>query len=368
MSWSEMFILNSNNNVRDDDLIISYDPPAKYESDKKIKIGYEITDLDEICNFYREHNKMSTGNITLLPKSELELYLSYDHIAVLMRSINDKLMGIVISVLLPIKNLTVFDCDNNDSDRTKFDYNEKIIIHGCTTFLVVHSSIRGHGMCMALIRGLINRGYEKGLYCDYHTVPFKLGENSIALKSYYRPINLSRALELGFLYPDCYDIRMKTKNRVLFSNKLPKNYSYTRANIESLKYYLGIIKNKKFCFYPDETLWLKWINDFPTYLIYYQNKIEGIVSINTIYCIISSTNKEGRVATPVLCNGNIDIILKVLPNIVQDYDVLYFHVYGDVSVASLELNHFIKTDHLTWFSLYNNRILLNSTDISVPLL
>lgn len=346
-----MFILDSDTVTNEDELIISYEPPVKYDTDKKITISYEITDLDEVCNFYREHNKMSTGNITLLPKSELELYLSYDHISVLMRNNNGKLMGIVISILLPI---------NNEQ--------QKIITHGCTTFLVIHSSIRGHGMCMALIRGLINRGYEKGLYCDYHTVPFKLGENSIPLKSYYRPINLSRALELGFLYPDCYDIRMKTKNRILFSNKLPKNYSYTRANNESLEYYRGIIKTKKFVFYPDETMWNKWINDFPTYLIYYQNKIEGIVSINTIYCIISSTNKEGKVATPVLCNGNIDIILKVLPNIVQNYDVLYFHVYGDVSVTSLESNHYIKTEHLSWFSLYNNRISLIQHEISVPLL
>ena len=359
-----MFIVNSTNNTNENDLIISYEPPVKYDTDKKIKISYEITDLDEICNFYREHNKMSTGNITLLPRSELELYLSYDHIAVLMRSMNDKLMGIVISILLPIKNRTKFDHDNKNLS----DLGQKIITHGCTTFLVVHSSIRGHGMCMALIRGLINRGYEKGLYCDYHTVPFKLGENSISLQSYYRPINLSRSLELGFLYPDCYDIRMKTKNKILFNTKLPKNYSYEPADVKSLEYYMEIIKNKKFVFYPDETMWLKWISDFPTYLIYYNNVLSGIVSINTIYCIISSTGKEGKVATPVLCNGNIDIILKVLPNIVQDYDVLYFHVYGDVTETSLESNHYIKTEHLSWFSLYNNRILLSKEEISVPLL
>lgn len=358
MSWSEMFI--STPDVNQDGFIISYDEPVKYEGNKKIILEYSISDLDEICDFYRAYNTMSTGNITLLPRSELELYLSYDNVTVLMRSEKGKLMGMIISIILPIF------CSNN--------HEKKIINHGCTTFLVVHPSIRGHGICMALIRGLIQKGYEKGLYCDYHTISFKLGDNSIPIKSYYRPIDLNKSIELGFLFPDCNNIRLKTKNRLLYNNKLKNGYSYIKVNEDnlekSLQYYQESVKDKKFAFWPDETLWKKWVEGFPTYLIYYNDIISGIVSINTIYCIISATNKEGRVASPVICNGYMDIILNVLPNIVsqEGFDVLYFHAYGDSDHLVLEKHHYVKTDHSVWFSLYNNCIKLDSKDISVPFL
>lgn len=358
MSWSEMFIQHHDTNKNG--FVISYEEPIKYEGNKKIIIEYSISNLDEICDFYRKYNTMSSGNITLLPKSVLELYLSYNNITVLMRSENGKLMGVIISIILPVK------CSNNSE--------EKIIDHGCTTFLVVHPSIRGHGMCMALIRGLIQKGYERKLYCDYHTISFKLGSNSIPLKSYYRPINIERSIELGFLFPGYNNIRMKTRNRLLYNNKLKKEYKYIKIgeyNLEQgLKYYRESITDKKFSFWPDEILWKKWIEGFPTYLIYYKDIISGIVSINTIYCIISTTNKEGKVASPIIFNGHIDMVLNVLPNIVEQegFDVLYFHSYGDASSELLEKNHYIKTQHLIWFSLYNNCIKLDSKDITVPFL
>ena len=133
--------------------------------------------------------------------------------------------------------------------------------------------------------------------------------------------------------------------------------------------YLQLTDDKKFAFYPDLLLWEKWINIFNTYLIYKNNKPIGVVSLNTIHCIITSANQEGRIANPIICNGDTNIVLPVLLYIVNklSYDVIYFHQYGDVTVKNMESINCIKTESDMWFSLYNNRIKLELKDISVPL-
>lgn len=362
--WSEMYIDRSEDK-RGSNFIISTDPPVKYEDNKKIILSYKIDpcEYDEVCEFYRKYNKMATGNTTLMPRSILEKYLSFDNISILMRSENNnKLMGVIISILVPVRN------SKNQNNTTE------LITHGCTTFLIVHPAIRNHGICMGLIRGLINEGYKKNIYCDYHTVHFKIGDNSISLNCYYRPINLQRSVELGFFYPDCHNIKMNTANRIKYNTKLPKSSSYVKVNQnnidESLDYYYRTTEDKKFAFYPDKSLWNKWIEGFDTYLISYNEIIIGIVSLNTVHCIITSTNKEGRIAMPMICNGNMNNVLPVLIHIasINNYDVLYFQQYGNLTVNNLNEINCIKTDHTMWFSLYNNKINIESSDISVPLL
>lgn len=359
--WSEMYIADGTSDKSS--FIISKDPPVKYDDSKKVKLYYEIqdNDYDDISEFYRKYNKMSTGNTTLLPVSELKRYLLFDNTCVVMRSeVGNKLVGAIISLELPIRN------SNGETSE--------IITHGCTTFLNIHPAIRGFGMGMILIRGLIWKGFEKQIFCDYHTVHFKIGDNSIPLNCYYRPINLTRSASLGFLYPDCYNTKAATRVRLRYRTTLPDHHSYvkiTKSNIKSsLQYYYSTVENKKLAFYPDTDLWSKWIEAFPTYLVYNGDDIEGIVSLNTIYCVIAATGLEGRIATPVICNGNMRSVLPVLVHISDTlkYDLLYFHQYGDVTSKYLESINCVKNPHTMWFSLYNNQINFNVSDLSVPLL
>ena len=123
-------------------------------------------------------------------------------------------------------------------------------------------------------------------------------------------------------------------------------------------------------FCPDISLWTRWIKGFDTYVIYNNNIKVGIISLNIIHCIIATTGNEGRIATPIICNGDMKSVIPVLVNIVdiKEYDVLYFHQYGDVKTKHLESINCIKTDHTMWFSLYNNKIKIKPSDISVPFL
>lgn len=351
-----MFISKKN---EESNLIISKKTPQTYNENKNIKLSRGIKDdeLDEVCRFIKEQNKMSSGNTTLLPKNELEKYIRFNARTVLLRGgKNNTLLGTILSIPIPIK------CNQKE-----------IIQHGCTTFLNVHEKIRGHGMCMALIKELITYGHEEGIYCDYHTVPKKIGENSFQLSMWYRPLNLKKSVDLGFLFSGYDNSRNKRKTRLKYSTRMPVGYKIkqvTNENIkESLDYYRTLIKNKKFVFYPDVDLWTQWIKEFPTYLISNDSNYTGIFSYTSLYCKINKSNMKGKLALPLLCNGEMPSTLKCLTHIVEkDYDVLYSYCMGDVTRNVLKDINAIETKSNIWFSLYNNNISLDSKDISVPLI
>jgi len=359
--WKEMYI-SADNNASPDSFIISKQPPAPYTDRDNIKISRGIVqeEYEEVCAFIEQHNRMSTGNTTLLPKEELVRYLSLPNTSVLMRSPNGKLMGLIISLELPVRN--------------KNKTNEEIIVHGCTTFLNVHGSLRGHGLCMALIRGLIGYGFEDGHYCDYHMVAFELGANSIPLNSWFRPIRLERAKDLGFLYPGYGNPRNSRRNRLRYRTTIPKEHRYelvTEDDLEEgLRYYLKTVENENFAFWPDLQLWSQWVKSFPTYLVYKGENIVGITSLNTIYCRMEQTGGTGKVLFPIICNGDMSSVMPVLNTIAKEngYDIIYYHQHGLVTEADLESVNAIKTTTTMWFSLYNNQIKLTDQDIMVPLL
>ena len=105
-------------------------------------------------------------------------------------------------------------------------------------------------------------------------------------------------------------------------------------------------------------------------IIYKNDKEVGIVSIQTLYCFMEKTGNEGKIALPIICNGDISSVLSVLVNICDqlEYSLIYFYEYGDVNEKGLEQINSIKTNAGSWFSLYNNKINLRKEDISVPLL
>jgi hypothetical protein len=358
--------ININNNNYKNDFIISRDIPIKYNDNKniKIKIGLNPDEYSEVCDFIKENNKMSSGNTTLLNPDELENLMTLDNIIITIRSQGkNKLIGTIISINLPITN--------------KEDNNNEIVIHGCTTYLNVHKMLQGHGLCMSLIRSLTQEGYKNGIYCSYHTVPFKLGDNSIPIKSWYRPINLKRSIELGFLFPGYNTDRNIRRNRLKYRTDLPKGCKYikidnTNASDINISYnlYYDLVKDKRFYFSPDKALWEKWVSIYPTYMIYHNNDMVGIVTIYTIHCIIEKTKEEDKIAIPIICLGNMDIVLPTLIHIVKtlEYPVLYFYQTGDVKQNNMNDINGIKSDGITWFSLYNNRIQLKPDEISVPFL
>ena len=343
--WKDMYI-DQNKNL---------DFPVSYTDNDKIKIIESIDNIDETSEFYRQNNKMSTGNTTLLPPSTIQRFLSLPHYSVQIRSQQDKLMGTVMSLILP----TILDGTVNK--------------YGFTTFLNVHKSVRGFGLCMALIRRLTELGHKDEVYSGCQVTSFKLGENNIPINSWYRPINLKKCKKLGFLYPNYDNPKLSRKTRLRYKTILSPEIKYTKGG--NLKFYLNYMENK-FGFYPDEKLWKIWCNSFPTYTIYKtrsENKKEdivGLISINPTHCIIESSGLKGKLLIPFICIGEMEYVIPAMNKIAEEeeYDAVYCHEHGDLVPGVLDRFKFIKTTTTLYFTLYNSKMNLTPDQIYVPLI
>jgi len=287
-----------------------------------------------------------------------------------MRSqIDNSLIGTILSLPFPIKCEIPF-CKMEEEEYTKAE----IIIHGCTTFLNVYSKLRHLGMCMFLIKELISYGYEKNIYCSYQMTSFKLCENSFQISAFYRPLNLLRAANLGFVFSGFDEIHKFNQNRMKYNNKTPKGYSIKQVSIKNsekaLSFYNKMTNEKKFVFSPDLQFFNKWITEFPTFIVFLEKKIVGIFSIKTID--FGTLNEiEGELCLPLLFSSKKEEKEKVLKCLIstaseRNFDVLYLYSVGDLTQEILESVHAIKTNN-SWFSLYNNSMKLTPLDLYVPL-
>ena len=337
--------------------IISREQPPDYDRSKKVELcrGIYEEEYDEVVQFLRKENKMSSGIFTLLSKEEIKRLVSLGVYTVLMRTTNSHLYGTIFSLPLPIKS------------------NNEIVLHGCTSFLNVCSKVRKFGMCAILIRELALYGFENQIFCSYQLSTFKLHENAVKINTWYRPISLVRSLLLGFSFPGYNELSNFHKTREKFACKAVKGVDVKlvkESNAESaLEFYLKLVKDKKFAFYPDKNLFKKWIKAYPTYMV----KGLGIFSIGTVNCKMSN-GAEGTLASPLLfaCSENEGAGEKVLKSLLsvasdKDFDVFYCNQVGDLTEDVLQSCSCIKNVTPSYFSLYNNSLKLNEKDIFTPL-
>ena len=360
--WSDMFLYRSDrSNISTATHIISKETPIGPDNPNIMtQIGINPSEYEEVSSFLNKYNRLSGGNTTLLPPSELSRYLSFDNISILLRSKKGDLIGTILSLKIPI--------------RIKSNGIEETITHLAASFLCVHPSLRGMGICMSLIRSGIIEAHKEQIYSGYCMVSFEMGKNSINLRSWYRPINLIRARDMGFVFWGS-EMENSRKIRLRYNTKLLPNIRYDRVDqnnsVIGLEYYRIKIANKKFAFYPDTFMWEKWIEAFPTYMIYKGDTPVGIVSTNTAYCIIEATGVKGKILFPNICLGNMELVLNCIHHIadVTDHDLVYFNEYGDIKENLLESNKYTQVEKSdVWFSLYNNSVEIEPTDIFCPLL
>ena len=351
------------------DIIISLEAPIEYSEKKNIVLsrGANKEEYDEIYEFLRDQNEMSSGNFTLFPKDEIARYTRFNSLSVLMRSSkSNALLGTIFSMIFPVQCL-------ND---IKEDIQEKnIILHGCTTFLNVHNKLRKHGLCMAMIRELTKYAYENGIYCSYSLTSFPLSPKSFEISAWYRPLNLARSIGLGFTYPNWNIPGDFLKNRITYNTKMPKKYTCERVTNNKLEishsFYLQQISNKKFAFMPDITFFNKWIQEYPTFIVTENKKIIGLFSLGSVYCRMAS-GLDGRLALSLLFVCSHEFSIKVMKSMIfmaneRDYDALYMHEVGDITSTLLKEINAVPTPAKSYFSLYNNSMTLTPSDLYIPL-
>lgn len=380
---SEMFFPKETKNAQEDiektqaSIIISLAPPIEYTEQKNIILyrGIKKEEYDEIYEFLRDQNEMSSGNFTLFPKDEIARYMRFNSLVVLMRSSkSNALLGTIFSMIFPINCLNSFQ-ENTITETTQENTQGEIIFHGCTTFLNVHKKLRKHGLCMALIRDLTNYAYENKIYCSYSLTSFPLSPKSFEITAWYRPLNLARSVGLGFTYPNWNVPSEFLKNRVLYNTKMPKKYTCERVTNSKLElshsFYRKQIKDKNFAFMPEITFFNKWIQEYPTFLVS-ENKIPvGLFSIGSVYCRMMS-GLDGRLALSLLFVSLPEQSSKVMKSMIytaneREYDALYMHEVGDIRQEILKEINAIETPGKSYFSLYNNSMTLTPSDLYIPL-
>jgi hypothetical protein len=364
----QMFFPNEKTKVEG---VISTDKPVDYDRNKKVSLSRKLeeSEYEEVVEFLKSQNLMASGNYTLLTRGEIEKYKRLNCYSVLMRNETNKLFGTIFSIPFPVK-CSITSGTTEDGEYTK----DKIIVHGCTTFLNVSSKIRGFKMCMLLIRELTQYGYENNIFSGYQLTSFPLTEKSVAISNWYRPINMMKSLLLGFTFPGYNEVSNFNKNRMLYKCKAPKNYLVNRVKAkgleEALSFYGKINENNRFVFFPDLSLFEKWTREYLTYTVKFEDETIGIFSIGTINCKMGNM-VEGTMCLPLLFNskkGKGEKVLRCLLSVAEEkgYDLLYGNQIGDLTQQLYESVNSIRTDKKSFFSLYNNNMNLKPSDLYVP--
>lgn len=369
--WDEMFIYKER---KEEENIISRESPPEYtgENKKSLKLYREFKkeEYEEIFEFNKTHNKLSSGNVTFLTPAQLSKFSTLGMYSVLARGgAKDAIIGTILSLPLPI------NCGASAATN--------VFVFGVTSYLTVHEKLRDKNIAMALIRELAIVGYQNSIYCSYFTSPKKIGENSIELTSWFRPLNLPRTIGLGFLYPNWNHIPSFKENMAKYACKAVKNYKTVRLTENSEKcvaafnFYIENIKGKKFAFSPDISLFKKWVKAFPTFSVVCSRNIVGVFSYMSVQSKMA-TGLEGLLCLPLIFVSSKDEkhkenCMKTLIHTAHEeqFDVLYGYVVGGFTFSDLLENTKCITQPQssvpTYFSVYNHTISLTPEDLYVPI-
>jgi len=323
----------------------------KYNLNVEFLIGIKDEEhKDNIVKFINEYNKTISGNITLIDK---ELINKFSNIGAYFNNMmkNNKIIGIIILIPLTI-------CKNK----------ENINKSGLSTFFCIHPSLRKLGLGSNMIKNSIKIGIDNNINTCYYIGPIKKYQNSLSLTDWYRPININILNKSGFTLPFIKDT---IKDKIKYKPSWDKKYIINKINndniIESLNYYLKEINNLKISYYPDLDEWIKWINNFRTYIVINkENIILGLFSMFDFNALIN--NIKIKITSPILYCGN-TITMKALIYENKNYDLIYGYIYNNITSEIIKNNKgIISNNKNKWLSFYNYEMLINENEICIPLL
>lgn len=300
----------------------------------------------KLVKFIQEHNRTSTGNTTELPVESLErLFLTPCIIVILFKE--EKIIGTIISLYFRAK------------------YYKKEINTSYTTFLCVHKDYRKRGLALLLIEAVLKEGYYR--YHTFHgcyltSTPHCKNYNKV--KSWYRPINIKRCLECGFILKDfsTNDHNTLIRKRVWYHISKPKSLP-KRVTEEDYDLVIDILEKRTlddFYLIPtkQELDWLCKCFD-----IYTVGK-EGLFFLFPLQSKIESTGRRINHVQLALMIG--DLLNHVLW-VCKDTDLLYGWYNGDITVERVEKVKGITTISECYLELYNTKNPIEGRNIFIPI-
>ena len=376
--WDKMLILHDKNSNKDEnDLVISKEEPNFFAPMGPFTIHsvYEEKSdkiFNELSTFYSKNNVLSNGNMTQVSEHDLRRYynVSVTEILCCRSKLSKKIIGSILSILFPIKlnidNISIYRRDK--SSRTKYlvENNPDVVLFAATTFLNASKKYRGKGLGMVLIQKSLQVAYEIGVICAYFLNTVPRCSNAVEIKCWVFPLNIKKheQYRLGYMrkYRNYY-LNLKSDG---FEVQKIDNGNYKPSYYE----YINLIKDKKFSLYPDLEYWDRWINNFDTYTVIINGKIQGIFCCikYTIYAV--SCGKYLDYGNRLICVGKQPETAEAMLLECQKsgIDILLLQEVGDLDEDLLHYIHAQKTKTSDYLNFYNTKIKLEAKDLYAPMI
>jgi len=336
--WGKLFKNNSNS--------FSFSHRKDYIIKKSSDYQFNEIELNEISQFYAKKYRVNKSNITQnVTLSDFKRYFNLGIELLAIYSMSNELFGVIISFYVPI-----FFSDNL---KQSFPY---------TSFLVVDDKYRGKGFGMALIQESLKVLHT--FKCDgaYFVNNVPRGKNSIKMFTWFYPFNFSKIRSSGFLYPAGYEnnFQIKYEDRIEKATKDNNGYQFYIDYLVSKN--LNELNNIYFS--PSIIYWEKWIEVFHTYLVYQNEKIIGLFSIDTN--ILYGRNYLNQ-ANLLICIGQQpETINASITMTRKNFDVLIMHELGDLTYNLLK-SIFAQGLYSNYINFYNTDLKLTSKDFYMPI-
>jgi len=396
MSWQEMFIVqhaDNNNNI------ISYAKPTALQLPyKNISITRNNIDVDieQVYNFIKNNNTIPAGNTLYWPKNIIEQVVNLkQHYSLL--KVEQTLVGVVFCLILPIKvNFNIAKSSNNynhliDNDtklvtdstssnnsysnsNTKLVTDSNIIISGCTSYLCIHPKMRDKKLGMALIRDIIDFGYDNDIFTAYHLLSEPKTKNYTEINMWYRVIDLNEGPKYDHHYRNYNTNKSRQDmNKLRYTIHLKANISILAAKPNNYIDYIKIADkyaNNKFVFYPNKVAWQQICQIFKVYLVKHEDEYVGCFMFNYNHMLVRSCNKEFLSTILIFCLGIQPLTLRCAVKQAQiNKDiVLYCYEVGTVNRDHLDAINALECKNLAYLERYNQKGKLGFKDINVPLI
>jgi hypothetical protein len=351
-------------------LFISQERPAFFVNKEYYNVKtsseyiFSAEELKQISAFYCRNYRIGKSNNTIqVDLNDLNRYINVLSELLIIKNENN-LLGSIISFNIPIKinseiNIKVLI---KSSDRFNFFKSENSLMFGCSSFLILDEKYRGKGFGMALIQESLQKLYEYGGLGAYFINTVSRCDNSIPLFSWFYPLNLEKLDTCKFNYPKDY------KSYFILKDEGRRIEKVEDKNVKNAyDFYMNYVKDKKFYFAPSYEYWQKWIQSFPTFLIYKDNEISGLFSFNSNnvrYALLRSEIMNGILLT---CIGEQpETLQSSLFTAKKFFDILTIHETGDLTKKVL-LNVFAQNSHKCYINFFNTRLKIDASDFYCPL-
>lgn len=330
----------------------------------------------QLIEFINKNNQMYTGIYELVNEelfrtfTEIETYLG-----IIRYRKNGTILGVMLSVILDTTALTT----------TKF---------ALTSYLCVHKSLRGKGLCMMLIRNMLKEAHKNGMLCSYYLQEKPFSDSALKVERWMRPINVQRSLEKGFTFemPSQKD-KFKYKHAYFINNELQSGYLYkiaqTKKDInESFKFLIEMndtTRDKAIGWIPTKKEWKQWVKSdvFDTILVTTNVnantntntascEVCGIVTIQKKQIFIPETQQIANVGFIPYHIGHQSVSRVLLESSVLhskhiDIDVLFIFESGIFNKETIESNKGQRTGCM-YIDFYNYTNPYKPSGVYVPLL